>query len=90
MKGPMRVLAAWMLLMAAGVANAGDAPSFDVGTSPLMSQEDANNRCPSVCENAHGTWNGQWTNTPPSGAGSVCGCYARPARQHRSKRATAQ
>lgn len=44
----------------------------DVDAGPIWSNNDAQLKCPSVCEN-HGGWNGQWTTTEP-GIMSVCGC----------------
>jgi hypothetical protein len=42
----------------------------DVKTSIIANQQDAAQRCPTVCTNAKAIWNGQWTNTPSPG----CGC----------------
>lgn len=74
MKWMMSVMTAVMMFVSVGAAHAADAPSCDAKTSPIANQQDADKRCPGVCANAKGTWNGQWTNTPPSGAGPVCGC----------------
>lgn len=30
--------------------------------------------CPVVCTNENLIWNGNWTNSPPSGGRTVCGC----------------
>lgn len=45
----------------------------DVATQTLMDNADAQNQCPTVCKNARGRWNGQWTNRS-MGNGAVCGC----------------
>ncbi|WP_218158165.1 glycosyl hydrolase family 18 protein [Stigmatella aurantiaca] len=79
MKWSLVMRIAWMMVVSAGVAHAGDAPAYDVKTTSIVGQQDAEIRCPSVCTKAgHGGWNGQWTNTPPSGIGPVCGCTAKP------------
>lgn len=44
----------------------------DVDAGPIWSNDDAQTKCPTVCEN-NGGWNGQWTTTVP-GIMSVCGC----------------
>ena len=79
MKWMMHVMAAVMMMfMSVGVAQAADAPACDAKTSPIVNQQDANKRCPAVCTQAgYQSWNGQWTNTPPSGAGPVCGCVVK-------------
>ena len=77
MKWSMSVMTAVMMLVSVSAARA-DAPSCDAKTSPIANQQDANKRCPSVCTKAgYNGWNGQWTNTPPSGAGPVCGCTVK-------------
>lgn len=43
---------------------------------PIWNNADAQTKCPATCQ-AHGGWNGQWTNAPPA-PGSVCGCNACP------------
>ncbi len=45
----------------------------DVNAGPIWNNADAQGKCPTVCTNAAGTWNGQWTTTVP-GSQSVCGC----------------
>jgi hypothetical protein len=54
---------------------AGFAPTHrDVQASGLIQDDaDAANQCPSVCRNAGGCTNGQWT-TLPGARKSVCGC----------------
>ena len=79
MKWMMSVMTAVMMFVSVGAAHAADAPSCDAKTSAIANQQDADKRCPSVCKGANGLWNGQWTNTPPSGAGTVCGCYQMKA-----------
>ncbi|WP_210330696.1 mannan-binding lectin [Aliikangiella sp. G2MR2-5] len=51
---------------------------LDVQAGPIMSNSDAQTKCPSTCKNASsalGKWNGQWRTTVP-GRMSVCGCCA--------------
>ncbi len=45
-------------------------------SQPIYGNVQAQSICPTVC-NAHGGWNGQWTNQPPA-PGSVCGCNVCP------------
>lgn len=47
--------------------------STDVNAGPIWSNTDAQEKCPTVCTQAAGTWNGQWKTTVP-GQMSVCGC----------------
>jgi FtsP/CotA-like multicopper oxidase with cupredoxin domain len=47
------------------------AQDFDAG--PIFSNQEAQTRCPTTCEDALATWNGQWTTTEPN-VMSVCGC----------------
>ena len=78
MKWMMSVMTAVVLFVSVGAARAADAPSCDAKTTPLANQQDADKRCADVCKKAgYGDWNKQWTNTPPSGAGPVCGCLAK-------------
>ncbi|QRK11359.1 hypothetical protein JQX13_15560 [Archangium violaceum] len=80
MKWMLSVMTAVLVFVSVGVARAADAPSCDAKTAPIANQQDANNRCPAVCTSAgYEKWNGQWTNTPPSGAGPVCDCYLMKA-----------
>ncbi|MFL5355715.1 mannan-binding protein [Archangium sp.] len=80
MKWMMSVMTAVMMFVSVGAAHAADAPSCDAKTSPIANQQDADKRCPSICTQAgYDKWNGQWTNTPPSGAGPVCGCVVKPS-----------
>ena len=68
MKWMMSVMTAVMMFVSIGAARAADAPSCDAKTAPIANQQDADKRCPSVCTSAgYAKWNGQWTNTPPSG-----------------------
>jgi|GEM_PF-5823975 len=50
-----------------------DVPHADVNAGPIYNNEQAQQVCPTVCKNAGGKWNGQWTTTQP-GQMSVCGC----------------
>jgi len=47
--------------------------TMDVLAGPLWSDEDAKEKCPSICASYGGTWNGQWK-TVVNGKMSVCGC----------------
>ncbi len=77
MKWTLTVMTVLVVVASVGAASA-DQPSCDAGTSPLYSQAGADARCPGVCTGAgYEKWNGQWTNTPPSGAGPVCGCVVK-------------
>lgn len=79
MKWSLNALTALMMVVSAGAVHAADAPAQDVKTTAIADQKDADKRCPSVCTKAgYSGWNGQWTNTPPSGAGPVCGCIVKP------------
>ena len=44
----------------------------DIEAGPIWNDEDAQQKCPDVCEE-HGGWNGQWKTIIP-GKMSVCGC----------------
>jgi mannan-binding protein len=45
----------------------------DIGAGPIWNNSDAQNKCPSVCAGASGTWNGNWRTVVP-GRKSVCDC----------------
>jgi thiamine pyridinylase len=45
-------------------------------SEPILDNADAYSKCAPTCQ-AHGGWNGQWTNAPPA-PGSVCGCNICP------------
>lgn len=45
----------------------------DYETNPIANNYDAQNKCPSVCQNQNKEWNGQWRNLE-FGSGAVCGC----------------
>jgi FtsP/CotA-like multicopper oxidase with cupredoxin domain len=60
----------WLDTIALPVQNA----SWDVKAGPIFNQQEAEQRCPTVCLNDHGgMWNKQWTTIVP-GKQSVCGC----------------
>lgn len=50
--------------------------TMDVLAGPLWSDEDAKEKCPSICASHGGTWNGQWR-TVIDGKMSVAGCTFR-------------
>ncbi|HVV69095.1 MAG TPA: mannan-binding lectin [Gammaproteobacteria bacterium] len=47
--------------------------TVDVQAGPIWNQPNAEQVCPSVCQNNRGTWTGQWRTTVP-GQMSVCQC----------------
>jgi FtsP/CotA-like multicopper oxidase with cupredoxin domain len=60
----------WQDTIALPVANS----SWDVKAGPIFSNQEAQTKCPTVCQSNHGgTWNNQWTTTIPNKE-SVCGC----------------
>lgn len=44
---------------------------------PIWNQQDAEQKCPGVCQKANGSWDGQWWTTDP-GKMSVCQCIECP------------
>lgn len=50
-----------------------DNSSFSVPAGPIWNQNDAEQKCPSVCGNSRAGWTGQWTTTIP-GQMSICQC----------------
>jgi hypothetical protein len=49
------------------------AHSVDINAGPIWDNDDAQAKCPGVCQAANMTWSGNWT-TPPGQVNSVCGC----------------
>jgi hypothetical protein len=47
--------------------------TVDIQAGPIWDQQDAEKKCPKVCDENNGSWNGQWRTTIP-GEMSVCGC----------------
>ncbi|MCT8970467.1 mannan-binding lectin [Microbaculum marinisediminis] len=56
-----------------GVVAAAPVLARDINAGPIWSDQDARNKCPSVCAGAGGAWNGSWHTTAP-GRMSVCSC----------------
>lgn len=50
-----------------------DRPCTDIKAGPIWNNQEAESRCPGVCEKVDLNWNGQWTTTKPAEQ-SVCGC----------------
>lgn len=72
-----RNIAALMLCIGAAFAT----PAFaqqarDVNAGPLWNQADAERKCPGVCQQSGGQWNGHWRTTE-WGRMSVCNCQAQ-------------
>lgn len=53
----------------------GAARAADVEAGPIWNNDDANGKCPGVCQAVGATWSGQWRTTVPNRM-SVCGCDA--------------
>lgn len=65
----------WLSSMKSNIRNriaANPACYTDIQAGPIMSNVEAQTKCPSTCNN-YGGWSGQWTTTKP-GVMSVCGC----------------
>lgn len=60
-------------LFIVGVVAAAPVLARDINAGPIWSDQDARNKCPSVCAGAGGAWNGSWHTTVP-GRMSVCSC----------------
>jgi hypothetical protein len=75
MVATMRLLATLYLVFAvlAGTIPAGPALAKDISAGPIWNNYDAKNKCPAVCGNAGGRWNGNW-HTVVQGRNSVCSC----------------
>ena len=50
----------------------------DIEAGPIWNNDDAQGKCPAVCDSAKLDWQGQWTTTIP-GRMSVCGCVGDEA-----------
>lgn len=51
--------------------------SKNENAGPIWNQQDADKKCPEVCQKNNGSWNGQWWTTEP-GKMSVCQCVECP------------